>query len=251
VTGVLLLLAALSVTAVLAFVLLAAVRARLRERAELERAARPGPPAAPPAGTSAPGQPAQPPPPPPAQGPKKPAFAPWAVVSGIAVVVATLTGVSILKSCEAIGARAREQREQQECWNSLTALARWFESDWDARKALPPAEAVPVSMAVCPLGNRFECLCGRRVMLGAQRVLVVETEPHRNGLRHAVVAEQKFLDAGKTSADYQSAGGTPTMPRSYPSGPGGYRVYYGQGYFLVVQVSEAQYETIRKEVDRD
>jgi hypothetical protein len=253
VIGILLLLAALGVTAVLAFILLAAVRARLRERAEAERAVKPEPPAAPPVRIAIPGQPEQPapPPPPPAAGPKKPAFTPWAVASGIIVVLVTLMGGLILKSCEAIGARALEQRRQQECWNSLTALAQWFENDWETRKALPPADMVPVSMAICPEGNRFKSLGGRKLLLGNARVLVVETEPHRNaGVRHAVVVEQKFLDAGKTVAEYQSAGGAPT-PRSYPVGPGGYRAYYGRGYFQLMQLSEAQYETIRKDVERD
>jgi hypothetical protein len=224
-----LLLAALGVIGLLAAILVVVIRARLREREELARANQPSGPG--PQNTAAA-----------AGAPRKPPLAPWLVASGIFVVVVTLVGGMVLRSCHAVGERRARERELANCGALLQNLAQWFHADWDQRKALPPAAEVPTDLwGRCPAGHRYKYVGGGEISLGKEeRVLVVETDAHEvpGGFqRWAIVADVKFLASGQTSAEYSSATGGNTSYR-----------YYGM-FFNARTLSEAEYETIRQAVE--
>jgi hypothetical protein len=229
--GPLLLLAALGVAGLLGAILVVVIRAKLRERQGLARAVRPGSPDPQSAEASA--------------APRKPPLVPWLVVSAIVVAVVTLAGGMLLRSCQAIGEGNARERDRGTCRSSLEGLAQWLYADWEQRKALPPASAVPAESAVrCPLGNRFKYLGERTIPLGNERLLVIETGAHPvrgGGLdRHAIVADPKFLAAGKTGAEYQAAAGG-------GGGNSGY-AYYGL-FFKVRALSEVEYSTVSQAVE--
>ncbi|HOX07795.1 MAG TPA: hypothetical protein PK280_15450 [Planctomycetota bacterium] len=232
--GIVLLLAALSVAGVLGVVLVVLVRAKLREREELARASGEG------EGQKGAPQPA-------AGAPRKPAFVPWVVVSGVLLVLATLIGGLLLRSCQAIGEDRARKNEKHVCRAAMDGLASWFFTDWESRKALPPAGDVPLGTyaARCPRGHRFRYLGGSEVLFGNERVLVVETGTHDFGdgdrKRHAIVADRKFLAAGKTGQEYEAAG------QGNSSGGRGYS-YYGE-FFRVITLDEYDYGTIRQAVE--
>jgi hypothetical protein len=230
--GILLLLAALAVTGVLAAVLVVVIRAGLREREALARMNGPSVPT--PQANEA-------------GRPRKPALVPWLVVSGIALVLLTFMGSLLLRSCQAIGERRVSELNQSACLTSTGELARWFAADWDQRKALPPAGAVPVDSSVrCPLGHRFKYVGEGQVMLGQVRVLVVEIEPHESGVRHAVGVAQKFVEAGKTGSEYQQSFPDAHLNPAPGWNAGGYRVV---SPFGSKPLSEGEYQAIRQAVE--
>jgi len=236
--GVLLLLAALAVTGVLAAVLVVVIRAGLREREALARMNRPSQPT-PPGVEAAAGS------------PRKPALVPWLVVSGIALVLLTFMGSLLLRSSQAIGERRVRELNQSACLMSTGELARWFAADWDQRKALPPAGAVPVDSGVrCPLGHRFKYVGEGQVMLGPVRVLAVEVEPHESGVRHAVGVLQDFVEAGKTISEHQQSAQGSSAPAPTPTPVPDWTINYNShGPFGFRALHEAEYQAIRQAVE--
>lgn len=220
-----LLLAALGITGLLAAILVVVVRARLREREELARANQPsvpGPEAVADVGA-----------------PRKPPLVPWLVASGIAVVVLTLVGGMVLRSCQAVGERRARARDLASCGALTQNLAQWFHADWEQRKALPPAAEVPTDMwGRCPAGHRFKYLGGTEVLLSKEeRVLVVETDAHEvpGGFqRWAILADPKLLASGQTTAQFLAA----TSPK-----------FSSWQFFSSRTLSEAEYETVRAAVE--
>jgi hypothetical protein len=226
--GILLILAALAITVALAVVLVGVIGASLRRRREAADGIPPRPPSAP----AVPGRPSKPP------------LAPWLVISGILLVVLTAIGAASLEGCRALGRMQKREREEQECSNSLQPVCLRLAAYWDQNKQLPPSGAVAMT-AACPLGNQFRYVGHRNVRLGTLRVLAVECDPHPGGDRHAVVVDQRFLDAKKAERDFQQ--GVPYGNRSVyveTSYPGSQH-----GYFHVKQISAGSYEGLRGAIE--
>jgi len=227
--GIVLLLAALGITGLLAAVLVVVVRSRLRERAELAEANRPSVPASRAVEALA--------------APRKPALVPWLVISAVAVGLLTLAGGGLLRGCQAIGQAQTRERDRWECQRSMQGLSRWFYTDWEQRKVLPPSGAVPVDAYVnCPRGNAFKYVGGADIRLGGRRVLVVELGAHEvaggDGERQAIVGDPKFLASGQTCAEYQAA---------FNGGNAGY--VSADSFFEVRSLSEDEYASIRLAVE--
>jgi len=227
--GIVLLLAAAGVVALLAVILVTAVGARLRERAK----------SAPAAESAAHPESAK---------PRKPPLVPWLVLSGVLGLVALLISIGWLKGCQAIGEAKRQSESEGRCRMTLQTAAGQFGSYWDRNKALPADGSALLGQAWCPLKHRFLYTGNHKVLLGSQRVIAVEDAPHGSDGRHAIVVEQAFLDAGKTAQEYDNAtsGATGTATTSY----GGGRYYYGGGgHFHVTSLSDAQYEQVSRALE--
>lgn len=225
-TGILLILAALAITVVLAVVLVSAVTAALRSRQPAASPQQPGKTPAPAPGKST-----------------KPALVPWLVISGLLLVVLTAIGAASLEGCRALGRSQKREQSERECRDALHQVPLRLAAYWDQHKELPPPGAVAM-MAACPLGNQFRYVGHRNARLGNLRVLAIECEPHESGDRQAVVADQRFLDARKEEKDFQQGGrgGNQTYVQTgYPGSP--------HNYFYVLQVSASQYEGIRGAVE--
>lgn len=222
-TGIVLLLSAAGVTAVLAAVLVAVVGAKLRERRGSAE------PAAPAAGAAAPAQ---------AQAPRKPALLPWLAATGALAAVAALVSIGMLKGCQAIGDLNRKAAEQFRCQAALQAAAQQLAAYWDRNKALPPDGTGVLAAADCPPNHRLLYLGGRKALLGSLRVLVVEEAPHEeDGEHNAVVVEQSFIDAGKTAAEVEQAANASGNSSNYG---------WNNRHFQVQQLTPGQFEAVRE-----
>ena len=219
--GIILLLAAAGVVALLIAILAAVVGARLRERAKSAQAEK----------SAAHSESAQ---------PRKPPLVPWLVASGALGLVALLVSIGLLKGCQAIGEANRQSEYNRRCQGALQAAAGQFSSYWDRNKALPAEGSALLSQVWCPLNHRFLYTGNHKALLGSRRVIAVEDESHGSDGRHAIVVEQGFLDAGKTAADYDKAA---AAPDPYP------RYGYAGGYFQVETLSADQYELILKAIE--
>jgi hypothetical protein len=219
--GVVLLLAALGVSVVLALVFVAAARSRMKEREQLlvESAADPEE----------------------LEEARKhrPPLTGWLACSGIALVLVTGTVGLLVKSCSSIGRSMQQARDVAQCNQSLTMMAEWFGPYWDKNKKLPTPADVPLSGIDCPAGNDFRYVGHRKIVMSGARLLLVELQPHHNGERHALVVGEEFLKKRQTVAQASGTG--------QQAGLGGWSP--NSRYFRVRTISEAEYESIYAAVE--
>ena len=218
--GVVMILAALGVTAVLGLVLAAAVLTKMRERQELAPAS-----SVDEVDSSA--------------GKKhRPALIPWLVVSGVLLVLLTAFCGLWFHGCALLGKKKTHLEQQYACQRSVSMLGIVFAEDWDSNKKLPAPEVVSLAGLACPRGNGFRYVGHRKVVIGNLRVIVVELEPHPGGVHQALVADERFIRARKTTADFQASGADAQMS------------WRGNAlYFFPMDLTSYQYDSIREQVE--
>ncbi len=219
-TGILLLAAALGVSALLLAVLVVLVRAKLKERAgllteedldgrEVEEKKK-----------------------------HRPALKPWLACSAVALVLCTAVAGLWFRGCQAIGRTVSRARDVEMCQGSVAMQADWFGTYWDKNKKLPGRDETPVAIIECPLGHAFVYVGHREINLGRSRVLLVESDAHPDGTRSVLVVEASFLKAKKTVTE--STGMDTTGPANS---------WENRMIFQVETLSEQRYEMIREAVE--
>ncbi len=219
--GLALLAAALTVSFLLVAVFVALVRARLKEREQLE------------SGELADREELA------AKKKHRPRLAPWLACSGAALVLCTALALLWLKGCQTLGRTVSQGQEQYACQESLAMQADWFGPYWDQNKKLPGPEEVPLVNIECPRHSQFVYVGHRKISLGGARVLIVELDAHPDGSRRVLLVDESFLAAKKTVA--QASG----------MGAGGMAgTWQNRTYFRAEPLDEHRYETIREAVER-
>jgi hypothetical protein len=165
----------------------------------------------------------------------------WLACSGVAVVIVTAVAAIWFQGCQALGRARKRAQDLAYCSQSVAAQADWFGQYWDQKKQLPTEAEVPLIGINCPLGNQFRYVGERQIMLGGNRLLLIELDCHDGGQRHALVVSPSFLKDKKTVAEQS---GETLQP-----GNAWMLSYYYRNYFRQVTVSEGQYETIRAQVE--
>ncbi len=219
-TGVLLLAAALGVSALLLAVFVVLVRARLKERAGLL------------AEEGLDGRQVE------EKKKHRPALKPWLACSAVALVLCTTLAGLWFKGCQAIGRTVTRTRDLEMCRQSLTMQADWFGPYWDKNKKLPGPDEVPVAVSGCPLGHAFVYVGHRGINLGSSRVLLVESEAHAGGTRRALVVERSFVEAKQAVAQSTGTGTS-----------GAASTWENRMVFEVDSLSEPRYEAVREAVE--
>jgi hypothetical protein len=227
--GWVLLLVALGLAVVLALVFIAAVRARMAEREELVRA------------SGADREEIE------EARRHRPAVRGWLTCSGIAALVAFVLIAAWVKGCQAIGRRAREQRDLQMCERSLAVEADSLGAFWDKHRRLPGAAEFRPSDAECPLGNYFIYVGHLKINLEGRRVLIVELQSHPDGSRRALVADRQFIEAGQPVQWPPGAGSTGMAVSGAPVIWAGWSPY--RRHFQTMKLDRAGYEGIRAAVE--
>jgi len=183
----------------------------------------------------------------------RPAVKGWLVCSGVVLVLVTVVCGVWIKGCQMMGRSIQDSRDLASCRDSLGGQADWVGVYWDKHRKLPGIEQYPPGCVECPAGNDFVYTGHRKVLLGTQRVIIVELQPHRNGQRHALVAEQKFIEARKaisspTRVPIPAPAGAPASGAVMAPVWGGWRPY--AQWFKTRTLSESEYERIRPAVER-
>lgn len=219
--GLALLAAALIVSFLLVVVFVALVRARLKERDELE------------SGELADREEL-------AEKKKhRPMLKPWLGCSAAALVLCTAVALLWLKSCQTLGRTISRGQEQHLCQESLAMQADWFAPYWDQKKKLPGPEEVPLVNIECPRGSQFVYVGHRKISLGRARVLIVELDAHPDGSRRVLLVDESFLTAKQTVAQASGMGA---------AGMAG--TWQNRMYFRAEPLDEQRYETIREAVEK-
>ncbi len=182
----------------------------------------------------------------------RPALKGWLVCSGAILVVATgLCGMWI-KGCQTMGRSIEEASDRSACERAVKMQADVVGVYWDKNRKLPSLSEYPPGSVDCPLGNDFIYVGHKKVIFVSLRVVLVELQPHPDGSRRALVADQKFIAAGKpiskpTMVPAPGTGGKVVSGAPVVPVWAGWRPY--ARWFKTRTLSESDYESIRSAVE--